>query len=296
MEILEIAIILMVLGFGVVFVRRSNVTLRGLSLSAWLDNIDARLPPPTVATVQRKILKAAVKQSLTTVRTRVLASLFVVTLSPELDAPMRRQWAQIHEELRSELLDEATAEGYAVSDVNFELAPADPRVGRRRPRVVAHFGPRPAADAVTEDLVSPPPVHRPTRARGYRDGVGTVLAASPGPEPAWFLERADGKSYRLPFDCDVLVGAAAECNVQLDSALVSRRHVLLTARRQPASVTIEDLDSTNGTSVTTTAPRSGATVVRLRTGSAYTVKSDATIKLGPDDELKLLFRVETRAN
>ncbi len=84
----------------------------------------------------------------------------------------------------------------------------------------------------------------------------------------WILQSRDETPivYRLPPGSVKTVGRAAQANFILDAALVSRVHCRLTADKSDQLV-VEDLDSTNGTSV------NGARVTRhvLKAGDVLTV-------------------------
>ena len=85
--------------------------------------------------------------------------------------------------------------------------------------------------------------------------------------PGWILESAEPPVVlRLPVNTVKTIGRTARADFILDAALVSRLHCRLTADASDQLV-VEDLGSTNGTSV------NGTRVDRavLRTGDTLTV-------------------------
>jgi len=264
--------------------------LQALDPRALLERLDQQRPPLTVEQVQHRVVDGVFESAERTLTGRILPDTVVVSVDPETAGRIAPHWVRVHAELVTSLRELAEAEGYAWPGTRFELA-ADPRLGRRAVRLDLRYADRTVGLA---DAGSPPlrrgrrskervrrddePVRPEDGARS--DGEPTWQPTGAGGQPAWFLLRADGLSYRLPIDGSVTVGAARTCDVVLGSAAVSRVHARLTARA--SDLLVEDLGSTNGTFV------DGA-----RVRGRQRVRRDTALRLGPEDTVRLVYRVES---
>jgi DNA-binding winged helix-turn-helix (wHTH) protein len=135
---------------------------------------------------------------------------------------------------KATILDSVWPDAPAAADGNLTVLIAELRrtlgddpQAPRYVRTVHRFGYSFCADAV--DLDAPPPAHVP----GEASAIRALLT--------W------GDQVRRLTDGEHVVGRDPSCGVWLDVAGVSRRHARLVVRGD--QVTIEDLDSTNGTLV-----------------------------------------------
>src|SRR5689334_21613384 len=85
------------------------------------------------------------------------------------------------------------------------------------------------------------------------DGVGRRDA----PPGSVLLVAGDGSMRTVPLDAELVIGRAAECDVVIDHKALSRKHAGV--RRTP-SLTVQDLESTNGTRVGGSVVRGGEPV------------------------------------
>ena len=118
------------------------------------------------------------------------------------------------------------------------------------------------------DSASSPMFIRTAHRRGYAFAAGAAETsdASPPRETARFFLVVDGR--RLPLaDGETVAGRDEACAITFDESSVSRRHARFLV--QDEVVTVEDLNSTNGTKVN---GRKTSGAVRLRPGD--------TIKIG----------------
>ena len=134
---------------------------------------------------------------------------------------------------------------------NIELGHGGPTIRFLDP---AHPVPRPAPQAPQLNVAQPAqmpgaPVQSAPGAEAAIKKMGTMVLASGSPlqishagvsdQPHVFIERAFGHSGQLT------IGRSEDCDIRLDGLLISNRHA--TVSNTTAGVTIEDLNSSNGT-------------------------------------------------
>ena len=134
---------------------------------------------------------------------------------------------------------------------NIELGHGGPTIRFLDP---AHPVPRPAPQAAQLNVAHPTQVPgMPAQSAPLPDAaikrMGTMVLASGSPlqishagvsdQPHVFIERAFGQSGQLT------IGRSEDCDIRLDGLLISNRHA--TVSNTTAGVTIEDLNSSNGT-------------------------------------------------
>jgi hypothetical protein len=228
--------------------------------------------------IARKLAKELEDGKVVSVSQVYVPNEYTVFLSPKDRARFSEYEASLRTELAVYLAEHARREGYVMNTRPRVLFETDERLS------VGEFGiaceivsPDPAADEQAAAPEPAPPEPAPVPApKQVREAKPTVEAPIPPPppvpapealpEPAPEVESAtvqfsaaeaaaagadlallvDGR--RVPLDAPSLVlGRSSGCDLVLDDANASRRHAEL--RRRGDSVTIVDLDSTNGTAV-----------------------------------------------
>src|SRR5690349_5638201 len=98
-------------------------------------------------------------------------------------------------------------------------------------------------------------------AGGDRDPQRTSLDDSVGrrdaPPGSVLLVAGDGSMRTVALDAELVIGRAAECDVVIDHKALSRRHAVVRRTRQ---LTVQDLESTNGTRIGGNIVRGGAPI------------------------------------
>jgi hypothetical protein len=260
-----------------------------------LSQLESYLPPPTVEAFQLKTAREIIDGGLRTMQSRILACGCAITTGTVMHSLVAPRAGLVLREIADDVRETAGREDYQFAGISLTLTEPDPTLNRRQIRLALTFpeapadGQRPSAAAAAAagktrvmelpDEGSAPQVGN-WNGLDYRQTRVESLAEA---EPAWFLMLGDGRSYKLPCDRDVVVGAGGSCDIQLTQDTVSDRHVLLRASQKPRSLTIEDLGSTNGTTVDGTA---------LPAHRARTIKGDAKLQLGTAVAVRLLLRAE----
>lgn len=133
---------------------------------------------------------------------------------------------------------------------------------------------------------------------GTPRGAGEGTAGDAGLELLTVL-AAKLSTYPLPASGDVSIGRAAECDVRIEDASVSRRHAVLhvTPGREGPELSVEDLGSANGVRVRAPAPGSPHTAqlheVHSRPGERIPLRVGDTLALGT--AMLVVRRAEGRA-
>jgi hypothetical protein len=262
----------------------------GRDVRGWIND---HRPPITLEQVQYRAVDETLRAGERTVGGTILPDTVTLKVSVETERRLLPHWPRARRELADTLKEHATAEGYDWPDTRFELV-GDPLLGHRAVRVSLLYGDRTVKGPGPGSPRIPMRHDRSAGRQSRRNHAGQPRRVEDAPreedsptwkpaanqaQPAWFLRRADGLSYRLPFGKPVTLGATRENDIIIGSAAVSRKHARLTA--EPSGVLVEDLASTNGTFVNDVQLRGQQRLVR-----------DGALRLGPDECLTLVYRVE----
>ncbi|MFC6011693.1 FHA domain-containing protein [Nocardia lasii] len=270
--ILSAATLLLVLG-GAYYLRAQWLThRRGVAEAPRraLDRVEAMLPAPSVESLQHRIVARVIDASLRTLTARVVPDHVVVTFAGSLEPTLRAHWSRIAAELAAETTAIAQREEYETVGTAYEYR-LDATYSPRRFTLEVSFPDERARAREFDDYTAYAP-------ETPRDSDDYTESAANSAVPQWFLVLPDGRSYVLEAGHDFTVGAASDCDVVFNTRHVSRNHLRLTVSAD--SLRIDDLASTNGTFVDGT---------RI---TSHTIRYDATLRLGPDADCELLYRLE----
>lgn len=234
-------------------------------------DIQDKLPAPSVDALLRRGLEKTLRRSLTTLHTKVLPPEVLFEVHPDLYDQMAPAWIRLAAELSAEIRDRAQAEGWETAGVIFFLR-GNRALGKWEIDVHPIY---PDADDV-------PTAHAAGGvARSVdHDDVPTALGETQLVR-RWMIELPNGGVWELPPARALTVGKSSTCDITINSPKVSRRHIQMRWLPDVDVVEIEDLDSTNGTSI------GGRQLVR---GGRATVRNDSVIGLGAEDRIHLVYR------
>lgn len=235
-------------------------------------DVQNKLPAPTTDAVLRRGIDKTIRRSLTTLHSKVLPPKVLFEVHPDLYEQMAPAWLRLAAELSAEMDARAQAEGWETAGVIFFLR-GNSMLGKWEIDVHPIY---PDADDVTTAHAGggvAPQVDN--------DDVPTALA-EPQRVRRWLIELPGGSSRELPPGRSLTIGKSSTCDIQINnSPRVSRAHVRVLWTPTDDVVEIEDLNSTNGTTI------DGQ---QLGRGCRTTVRSDSVIGLGAHDRIRLVYR------
>ncbi|WP_458683193.1 FHA domain-containing protein [Prescottella equi] len=243
---------------------------RRISVRTFARDVQEKLPPPSAEAVLRRGLEKLLRRSLTTLHSKVLPPRALLEVHPDLYDQMAPAWPRLAAELSAEAHGRAQAEGWETTGVTFFLK-GNSALGKWEIDVHPIY---PDADDVAT-------VHAGATQHPVDEDEPTAHAELQR-EPRWLVELPDGTSEELPPGQALTVGKSSACDIRIDSPQVSRRHVQLRWTPTDNVVEVEDLDSTNGTSIDG---------FRLDRCGRVAVRNDAVIGLGNCDRIRLVYRM-----
>jgi FHA domain-containing protein len=229
------------------------------------------VPIPSVEWVIRSALDQVIASSTATLRGKIMPRHVTVIVSDENYVRLEPGWPQIAQDMSDEIVATARAEGWECGGVTFGVR-ANSSLGRRQVRVALTY---PSSGDI-------PTSHAAEGRRRLARGRTEATLSVGGNEPAnWYVEQNGAPPLLLRPGFDVLIGAAPNCDVIIDSPRVSRRHLRLQRSQRADLVEVEDLHSTNGTSIGRT---------KLAPEIPVAVTQTSTVKLGKTDSIQIIRR------
>lgn len=239
--------------------------------TAFARDIQEKMPAPSVDALLRRGLDKTLRRALTTLHTKVLPPEVLFEVHPDLYDQMAPAWIRLGAELSAEIHDRAQAEGWETTGVIFFLR-GNRSLGKWEIDVHPIY---PDADDV-------PTAHAGSGATRYVDQDDVPTAhGEPQLVRRWLIELPGGGVRELPPARALTVGKSSTCDIVINSPRVSRRHIQVRWLPDADVVEIDDLGSTNGTTV------DGR---QLGQDGRATLRSDAVVGLGAHDRIRLVYR------